>query len=83
MAYHGAMSRAVQLAMVRRMLADGSARQLREAAGLSRQEVADELEVDESTVCRWETGVRHPRAADALRYGSLLAELAALEEAPA
>lgn len=33
----------------------------REAAGLTQQELATELGVDQSTVCLWETGKTQPR----------------------
>jgi transcriptional regulator with XRE-family HTH domain len=57
---------------VRRMLHDGTARQRREAAGLSQQDVADALGVDAASVFRWETRRRTPRRALALRYADLL-----------
>lgn len=34
----------------------------REAAGLTQQELATALGVDQSTVCLWETGKTQPRA---------------------
>ena len=37
--------------------------QARQKAGLSQSQVAKELGVDQSAVCRWETGENMPRAA--------------------
>lgn len=39
-----------------------SFRRAREKSGLSQQEVAVQLGVDQSTVCLWETGKTQPRA---------------------
>lgn len=66
---------APSLALVRRLLASGEARRVREAAGLSRADIARDLGVDESTVQRWEVGVRSPRAEVALRYAAVLGDL--------
>lgn len=73
------MSTALSLARIRRLLADGTARRIREQAGLSRAEIARDLGVDESAIYRWEAGRRVPRAAVAARYADLLAELLELE----
>lgn len=66
---------APSLALVRRLLASGEARRVREAAGLSRADIARDLGVDESTVQRWEAGARSPRAEVGLKYGEMLGEL--------
>ncbi|MFJ7069866.1 helix-turn-helix domain-containing protein [Streptomyces sp. NPDC101115] len=45
-------------------------RQIREAAGLSQQEIADALGVSRSAIAQWEQGVRYPRE----RYRAAYAE---------
>ena len=70
---------ALSVVRVRRLLADGTARRVRENAGLSRADVARELEVNESTVGRWEDRKRVPRARVAVRYAELLDQLLDLE----
>lgn len=52
------------------------AREIRRAAGVSRDRLADELEVHPVTVARWERGTRSPRGATRLAYARLLVELA-------
>lgn len=37
-------------------------KKLREKSGLTQKELADELGVDQSAVCLWETGKTQPRA---------------------
>jgi DNA-binding transcriptional regulator YiaG len=64
-----AISRARTLALT------GEARAIREAAGLSLNEVAAALEVTPSCVLRWETGKRCPRAENAEAYARLLSTL--------
>lgn len=73
------MSTAPSLALARRLAADGTARQLRQAAGLSLYDVARDLGVGAGTVSRWETHQRVPRGDAAVRYAGLLAELLAME----
>jgi transcriptional regulator with XRE-family HTH domain len=65
----------LRVVAARRMLADGSARQRRVAAGLSLRDVAEALGVDTATVWRWETHRRAPRREAALLYADLLEEL--------
>jgi transcriptional regulator with XRE-family HTH domain len=74
-------STTAKLAWVRKMLADGTARQYRERANLSRSDLACELSVDESTYARWENAKRVPRRDIALRLGDLLAKLKATLDA--
>ncbi len=62
----------VDLAQARRRWTPRLARKLRQEAGLSRQQLADELGVALSTIERWESGTRRPRAATAARYFELL-----------
>jgi DNA-binding transcriptional regulator YiaG len=60
------------LARVRAEAASGEAERLRKAAQLSIGEVAAACEVDQSTVWRWEKGIRRPRGCAALAYGELI-----------
>jgi DNA-binding transcriptional regulator YiaG len=66
---------------LRRMLADGSARAIRERAGVSQEALAIELGRQRHAVFRWEGGQGEPRAiADVVRWLELLEELAALTD---
>ncbi len=60
---------------VRALPAPPLAREIRRAAGVSRQRMADELGVHVVTLARWERGTRHPRGATQLAYAHLLAAL--------
>jgi DNA-binding XRE family transcriptional regulator len=66
---------APNLALVRRLAADGRARKIRQNVGLSLYDLARDLGVTPGTVSRWETGMRVPRGEAALRYADLLSEL--------
>jgi transcriptional regulator with XRE-family HTH domain len=66
------------LVLLRRALADGTARRLREAAGLSLADVARPAGVTAATISRWESGTRTPRAEQALRYAAVLKALQAV-----
>lgn len=70
-----AEAQALRLVDVRSALASGEAERLRVAAQLSIGEVAQACGVDQSTVWRWERGVRRPRGDAALAYGALLESL--------
>ncbi len=72
---------AVTLALLRRLVSDGTAKQLRERARLSLADVARAVGADASSVLMWERG-RQPRAAAALRYAELIAALAEIAPAP-
>lgn len=50
-------------------------RAIRQAAGLTQQDLADPCEVDRATVSRWESGARRPRGPDLVRYSELLRSL--------
>jgi len=63
------------VARVRKQLRNGEAKEIRVRAHLSMGEVARGLGVTESTLGRWETGLRVPRPQAALRYGRFLREL--------
>ncbi|MEV7240421.1 helix-turn-helix domain-containing protein [Streptomyces sp. NPDC093248] len=65
----------LRLAEVRAAVASGEAARLRAAAQLSIGEVARECGVDQSTVWRWERGMRKPRGDAALLYGQLIEQL--------
>ncbi|WP_432135176.1 helix-turn-helix domain-containing protein [Streptomyces sp. bgisy154] len=67
----------LRLADVRSALSSGEAQHLREAADLSISEIARACGVDQSTVWRWERGLRKPRGTAALLYGQLIDELRA------
>lgn len=80
-AYPGDMKRAsdaVEIARVRELASSGDAKAIRERARLSRSEVARSVEVDPSTIGRWEEGLRSPQGDAAIRYGSVLRELTKL-----
>lgn len=47
-------------------------KQLRLAAGLTQQEIADAMKVDRSTVSYWESGVSMPRAEQLPKLADLL-----------
>jgi DNA-binding transcriptional regulator YiaG len=66
---------AAALRQIREVAANGYARTVRLHAGLSLREVADAIDVDPSTVHRWEHGDRRPRGPAALRYGKLIDRL--------
>ena len=53
----------------------GKGAALREAAGLSQGELARAAKLDESTVSRYESGVRAPRGDAAIRYARVLRRL--------
>lgn len=64
-----------ELRRVRDIAASGYARTIRLGAELSLRDVARVVDVDPSTIWRWERGDRRPHGAAALRYGELLARL--------
>lgn len=70
--------RLVAISAARAAIRAGRLRQLRERHGFSQRELARALGVGESTVSRWESGNRVPRAEVAERLNVLLR---ALEEA--
>ncbi len=45
--------------------------EMRERAGMTKTQVADMLDVDISTVCKWETGVNKPTADGLLKLANL------------
>lgn len=44
---------------------------LRQRAGLTKTQLADRLDVDLSTVCKWESGVNKPTADGLLKLANL------------
>jgi DNA-binding transcriptional regulator YiaG len=69
---------ALLLVRARRAVEDGSARRIREAAGLSQSEVARICGVTPAAVARWEQNERRPRGAAAIVYARLLNDLEAV-----
>ncbi len=67
-----------ELVLLRRALADGTARRLRTDAGLSLSDVARYAGVTPATVSRWETGTHVPRVDQGLRYAAVLKALQAV-----
>jgi transcriptional regulator with XRE-family HTH domain len=53
-------------------------REIRRCAGVSRQRLAQELNVHPCTIGRWERGHRVPRGDLRLRYARLLVDLASV-----
>lgn len=64
-----------RVSRVRALAADGEARTMREAAGVSLREFAVALKTSPSTLSRWETGECKPGATAALKWADALAEL--------
>lgn len=64
-----------ELRLGRELLAPGVARQIRIGAGVTQTRMAEELDVDRTTVVRWEQGTSLPRGAQLQRYLDLLADL--------
>lgn len=73
---HPAGGTALQLSAARRLIANGTARQVRELAGLSYIEVARELGCSAKTIRRWEEGHTRPTGDAPVRYLELLRALA-------
>jgi transcriptional regulator with XRE-family HTH domain len=57
------------------MAATGEARSIRESARVSRQTLADAIDVEAGTLARWERGERTPRPDSALRWAEVLEAL--------
>lgn len=73
----------VRLSTARRLASNGEGRRLREAAGLTRAEVAATCGVTAVTIWRWENGHRSPHGVPALKYEHLLSALASTIRQPA
>jgi DNA-binding transcriptional regulator YiaG len=68
---------ALALVRVRAALRTGAARRVRQAAGLTKIEIARSIGTSHACVSRWESGDRVPQGAPAIRYLRLLERLAA------
>jgi DNA-binding transcriptional regulator YiaG len=77
MAINGAQTTglAAQVRAGRRLPSPAIARAIRHEAGVSQQQVADELGIHRVSVARWELGERAPRGELRLAYIALLDEL--------
>jgi transcriptional regulator with XRE-family HTH domain len=64
------------IAEARERAANGEARQLRTAAGLTQLQVGEACGVTGTAVAHWEACARTPRGRPALRWARLLSELA-------
>lgn len=75
------MTKLTELVQLRQMCESGEARHIREAAGVSQGELAQEAETTVQSVHRWETGQRTPRGDAAMRYLRVLRSLRKMVEA--
>jgi transcriptional regulator with XRE-family HTH domain len=64
-----------EVTWIRRLARNGSARIIREGAGLSASEIARELGVSPAAVSRWERGQRVPRGIVAEQSAQILRKL--------
>jgi transcriptional regulator with XRE-family HTH domain len=62
----------VAVSTARHAASGGRLRELRESSKLSQADIARALGVTESTVSRWEAGIRRPAREEALRLAALL-----------
>lgn len=65
----------LQLTEARRLLHTGEARDIRQAAGLSLDEIARACGVTPGAVSRWEQGERRPTGEAAVSFASLLMKI--------
>lgn len=65
----------VKLHAARRYAATGAGRRIRQCAELSMSDIAKAVDVAESTISRWENGLRVPRGTAAARWAELLADI--------
>jgi transcriptional regulator with XRE-family HTH domain len=61
-----------QAAAARELPTAAEARAIREAAGITQQQIGDVVGVDRATICRWESGKRRPRGANVRFYFAVL-----------
>lgn len=66
----------LRIAQVRAQGTDGTARRIREAAGISLREAAAALQTNAVTLHRWERGETRPRTDSALAWADLLDTIA-------
>lgn len=69
----------LSMARLRLRCRNGTARAIRERAGLSQSEMASGAGTEESYISRWERGLVQPRGQAALRYAALLDAVAAAD----
>jgi DNA-binding XRE family transcriptional regulator len=67
-----------RVSLIRSLLRSGGAADLREAAGISRTELAGRVGCHPSAIMRWEESHRVPRAGVSLRLADAYGELAGL-----
>ncbi len=72
----------LQISRIRAHAVSGTARAMREGAGISLREFAGTLGVSPPTLSFWETGAVRPPAERALRWARALAHLNDLDELP-
>ena len=65
----------LKIAKARQLASSGTGRMLRQAAQLNGYELARAIDVDPSTLWRWENGERTPRGEWAIRYVDFLERL--------
>lgn len=65
----------IERARQNKLPSPADAQAIRQAAGVTQKQVAEELNVHRLTVQRWETGERSPRGDNKQRYARLLREL--------
>lgn len=64
-----------KLVLARRLVETGTARTVRETAGLSRAEMAKASGVSVAAIRAWESGWRRPRGSQGEAYGRVLSNL--------
>ena len=64
-----------QVRAARRLPPPVVARAIRDAAGVTQQQLADELHINRVSLARYECGARRPRGDLRLRYAELLEQL--------
>ena len=72
---------AVELALARALSASRHGREIRMAARLTLDDVAQSVGADPASVLRWETGAVRPRREAAVRWARLMRELAKVQKA--
>lgn len=69
-------SNVIHLARARELARSGEGKRIRESARLTVGDIGRACGVDQSTIYRWEHGLRAPRGPAAVRYAELLTLLA-------
>jgi DNA-binding XRE family transcriptional regulator len=68
------------IAAVRKMVAEGLVRQIREDAGLTQADIARKVGVGRSAVSQWEKARRIPSGRHSIKYAMAMAECLAVAE---